>query len=86
MAVTLVWQLAANPAPQANTLRNILVRLSGRQIKRGKSLPTFTIPALLAGMVILLPMLELLERHSPQELRALLRETVPFTSALDDSG
>ena len=79
MAVTLVWQLAASKAPAAADLRAVLVRLSGRQIKRGKTRPTFTIPALLAGLGVLMPMLCLLEDHPLEELRALVRQTMPFS-------
>ena len=41
-------------------LRN--VRLSGRQMKRGKNARPFTEPALLAGLSVLLPMLDLVEQ------------------------
>ena len=51
MAGVVVWQLARNPAPEASALRPLLVRLSGRQLKRGTA---FTEPALLAGLGILL--------------------------------
>jgi hypothetical protein len=86
MAVTLVWQLAASQTPEAATVRDLLIRLSGRQIKRGKGQPTYTIPALLAGLGALLPMLHLLETYSPENLRALLHATFPLASLRAESG
>jgi hypothetical protein len=66
MACVLIWQLARSTAPEATRLRSLLVRLSGRQMKRGKE---FTEPALLAGMWVLLAMLEVLEMHDVAELQ-----------------
>jgi hypothetical protein len=43
MACVVVWQLARNPAPEAEALRRFLIGLSGRQMKWGRS---FTEPAL----------------------------------------
>jgi hypothetical protein len=66
MACATVWRLARSEHPQAETTRRVLVRLSGRQMKRGMS---YTTPALLAGLWNLLAMIDLLQQHSPQELR-----------------
>jgi hypothetical protein len=79
MAVTWVWQLARDPRPEAQELQQVLVGLSGRQVKRGKRRPTFTIPALLAGLGVLMPMLCLLDRYSVDELRSLVGKTLPFS-------
>ena len=68
MACVVVWHLARSQAPQAEEARNLLVRLSGRQVKRTKK---FTMPALLAGLWVLLTMTEVLESYSPEELREL---------------
>ena len=70
MACVLVWQLERHPAEGAAELRRLLVRLSGRQMKRGKEC---TAPALLAGLWVYLAMLQLLEEHSVEELKALKR-------------
>jgi hypothetical protein len=78
MAAVLVWQLARDKRPEAAELRQVLVRLSGRQMKRGKGQPGFTKPALLAGLGILLPMLSLLEERSPADLRRLADEVLPI--------
>ena len=50
----------------ADEVRALLVRLSGRLMKRGQS---YTAPALLAGLWVLVAALEALERHSVAELR-----------------
>ncbi len=79
MAAVLVWQLARDTRPEAEHMRQILVRLSGRQMKRGRGQPGFTKPALLAGLGILIPMLHLLEEHSPEELKRLACQVAPGT-------
>jgi hypothetical protein len=70
MACVLVWQLARAQNPQAEQLRSVLVRLSGRQMKRSRP---WTAPALLEGVWALLSMLELLESYDVSELRKLAR-------------
>ena len=68
MACVLIWQIARSPAPEAVALRKLLTRLSGRQMHKGKE---FTEPALLAGMWVLLAMLETLKQHKVAELQQL---------------
>ena len=58
MACALVWRLERQPSPAAVTLRALLVQLSGRQMKWGQE---STAPALLAGLWVLLAMVEALE-------------------------
>jgi hypothetical protein len=82
MAAVIVWHLARNPSPQAHELRQVLVRLSGRQIKRGKKLPTFTESALLAGLGVLMPMLCLLEEYRVEELIQLAQQTLPYDALM----
>lgn len=69
MACVLVWRVARSERPEGRTLREVLIRLSGRQVKRGDG---FTEPALLAGLYLLFNALEVLEHYDPQELRRLL--------------
>ena len=69
MACVLVWRVARSERPEGQTLREVLVRLSGRQVRRADG---FTEPALLAGLYLLLHTLEVLEHYDPQELRRLL--------------
>jgi hypothetical protein len=67
-ALVLVWQLGRAESPAAAELRTVLVRLSGRQIKRGRG---WTTPALLEGVWVLLAMLEMLEHYDLSRLRQL---------------
>jgi hypothetical protein len=66
MACALVWRLERQPSAEAADLRQVLVRLSGRQMKWGREA---TAPALLAGLWVLLAMLSVLSEHSVDELR-----------------
>jgi hypothetical protein len=68
MACTLVWQVSRAPGAEGEELRELLVRLSGRVLRRGQA---WTLPALLAGTWVLLAMLEVLERYTPEQLRKL---------------
>jgi hypothetical protein len=77
MAAVTVWHLARDQRPQASPLRDLLVRLSGRQIKRGQNRPTFTEPALLAGLGVLLPILHLLEQHTLEDILDLAKAVLP---------
>jgi hypothetical protein len=77
MACVVVWQLARDGRPEAQELRGVLVRLSGRQMKRGKTARGFTEPALLAGLGVLIPILHLLDTHDPTELRRLTEAALP---------
>ena len=83
MACVAVWQLARAQGEQAETLRGLLVRLSGRQMKYGVA---FTLPALLAGTWVLLSMLEVLEHHDLDDLRRLAQPLRHALAALTDSG
>jgi hypothetical protein len=66
MACVTVWRLSRSTHPQAAAARKFLVRLSGRQMKHKIE---FTKPAMLAGMWILLAMLEALQTYTLDELR-----------------
>jgi hypothetical protein len=70
MACVMVWQLARDESKEAAQLREILIRLSGRQMKWGCP---FTLPALLAGMWTLLAMFSILEQHDLQDIQRLAR-------------
>lgn len=75
MACVIVWQLQVNSSPEAEELRKVLIRLSGRQMKHGKP---FTAPALLAGFWVLLSMLDLLETYNLQTLREITQAALPW--------
>ena len=68
MACVVVWQLARNPAPEAEAFRRFLIGLSGRQMKWGRS---FTEPALLAGLGVLLVLLDTLKQYEIKEIQRL---------------
>lgn len=77
MACVVVWKLQADESPPAMELKTILVRLSGRQTKRKTP---HTAPALLAGLWVLLSMLELMQHVDLERLKQ-LAELVPYLSS-----
>ena len=86
MAGVVVWQLARDERPESQELRRVLVRLSGRLMKRGKGRRDFTEPALLAGLGVLLSMLHLLEQYSLDELKDLAHQVLPRIFPFHESG
>jgi hypothetical protein len=74
MACIVVWQLQADQSPRATELKNLLVRLSGRQTKRSRP---HTAPALLAGLWVLLSILELLQHYDLHDLKRLAK-LIPY--------
>jgi hypothetical protein len=96
MSAVIVWKLARDDRPEAAEMRTVLMRLSGRQVKRrpapdGSPARGFTEPALLAGLGVLLPMLHLLETHDLEDLRRMARASLPglfpdATSARRETG
>lgn len=77
MACVVVWNLQQRNTPEAEETKHLLIRLSGRRMKRGI---TSTTPALLAGYFVMLSMCDLLE-HSDYDLRKIKRlaaNTLPF--------
>lgn len=77
MAAVVVWQLARDDSPPAHQLRQLLVQLSGRQIKRTRDARDFTEPALMAGLGILVPMLYVLQRYDLQDIQRLAEQVLP---------
>jgi hypothetical protein len=77
MSVVVVWRLARDDTPSAVQMREVLIRLSGRQMKRGPKARPFTEPALLAGLGILVTMLECLRHYSVTELIRLAEAVLP---------
>lgn len=72
MACVLVWQLQHDDSPAALKFKDVLVKLSGRQMKRTKTGgKRHTAPALLAGLWLLVSMLALLEHTDLGELKRL---------------
>jgi len=81
MASVVVWQLQRESSPDGEQLRQLLLRLSGRQVRRGQA----TAPALLAGMWVLLAMLDVLQHYELAELKQMARLMLPGYP-FDDSG
>jgi hypothetical protein len=72
MACVTVWEIAADKSAQAAGLRDVLIKLSGRQMRHKTA---FTYPALLAGLWVFLSMREVMQTYSQEELYR-LKETV----------
>ena len=70
MACVLVWRVSRQPGPEGESLRDLLVRLSGRLVKRGRR---WTLPALLEGLWVLLAMVAVSEDYTTEQLRAAAR-------------
>jgi len=69
MGCVCIWRLAHTTGPQAEEIRRVLVRLSGRQMKWGKE---FTYPALLAGLWNLLAMDDMLNNYGIEKIKSLI--------------
>jgi hypothetical protein len=73
-ACLLVWCLQREESAEAVSVRRLLVRLSGRQMKWGVE---HTTPALLAGLDKLLAVLDLLRTHDWETVVAQTRRALP---------
>jgi hypothetical protein len=82
MACVLVWQLGRSTAPEAEQVRAFLVRLSGRQMRRGQ---TFTEPALLAGLWVYLAMADALEHYDLAAIHQAMEKIFPAPKGPDSS-
>lgn len=69
MSCVCVWRVAHATGPQAEEIRKVLIRLSGRQMKWGKK---FTYPALLAGLWNLLAMDNVLNNYGIEKIKSLI--------------
>lgn len=75
MVCVTAWELERQSGEDAAECRRFLIRLSGRQMKRDQPVTT---SALVAGLMILLPLSELLNDYSPEQLQALARQAAPI--------
>lgn len=73
MACVIVWQLQRATEPESLAVRDLLMRLSGRQVRRGQA----TAPALLAGFWVFLSAIELLDHYDLNDLKQMARQVVP---------
>ncbi len=69
MAAVTVWKLMADTSPKATPFKQVLIRMSGRQMKKTRP---FTAPALLAGLCSLLAVLETLETIDLQSIKSMI--------------
>jgi Transposase DDE domain len=81
MACIVVWQIQRDDSSAGAELRQLLLRLSGRQVRRGQA----TAPALLSGMWVLLAMLDALEHYDLAELKEMMHVMLPGYS-FNDTG
>lgn len=77
MACVVVWQLQRNNSPQGLEMKQLLVRLSGRAMKRARPV---TDSALLAGLFVLLATLDLLDHYDGDihTIRTLAQQSMPL--------
>jgi hypothetical protein len=73
MACVVVWRVQRATDPETVALRDLLVRLSGRQVRRGHA----TAPAILSGFWVFLSSIELLEHYDLNDLKQMARLAVP---------
>jgi NAD(P)-dependent dehydrogenase (short-subunit alcohol dehydrogenase family) len=73
MACVVAWRVVRDRTPAGRTLARLLVRRSGRQMKRSKPV---TDSAVMAGLGKLLAVLDVLEDVSVEELRQLLHHVL----------
>lgn len=84
MACVVVWGLQRSETAEAETMKDLLIRLSGRQMKRTPPYPAPAFPsrlrAWLAGLFILRAALELLDPYDGDlsELRHLAAPAIPL--------
>jgi hypothetical protein len=74
MACVVVWHLARGETAEAAEVRRVLVRLSGRQMRRGRE---STAPALLAGLWVLLSVMRVLEHYDLKDLLRWAESVLP---------
>lgn len=73
MTCVVVWHLQRARTPQEVAFRDLVIRLSGRQVRRGQA----TAPALLCGLWVFLSAIELYEHYDLNELKEMARLAIP---------
>lgn len=81
MACVAVWELEQSDTAQAEEMKQLLMKLSGRAVRRDRLVTT---SGLLAGMFVLLPILDTLNSsgRDPTELKELALTAVPFLKSV----
>lgn len=67
----MVWKLMNDSSQKVKELRQLLIRLSGRQMKKNKP---YTAPALLDGYLMLLSAHELLQQLTPEQIAQAVKQ------------
>ena len=75
MACVIAWRLERTQSPETEPLKRLLVKLSGRQMKRSR--PS-TAPALLAGLYALLTFQTLLNHYTVDQIQELAATALPW--------
>lgn len=80
MACVVVWQLERDTSNEGEATKKMLIRLSGRSMKRGRP---YTAPALLAGYMSLLAISDLIEHTDGdmRKLKAFAKNVLPFENS-----
>jgi hypothetical protein len=73
LACVLAWRVSRQPGPEGEGLRALLMRLSGRAVKRKQP---WTLPGLLAGLWVLLALVAVAQEYTPEQLRAAARNAL----------
>ena len=83
MACVVVWQLGKAQGEEGRQARQLLIRLSGRQMKWKVE---YTYPALLSGLWSLLSMLEVLQEYEIEHLREMAHRILPGFTRFQEAG
>ena len=75
MACAVAWRLERQTTPEAEELKRVLVKLSGRVTKRKRPV---TASALLAGLFVLLSFQSLLDHYDFTEIQSLVSRALPW--------
>jgi hypothetical protein len=73
-ACSVAWMLMRRDSPEAQEVKELLVRFSGRQMKRKGQI---TAPALMDGLCMLISCLQILKNHSIKELNHIASIALP---------
>jgi len=73
-ACSVAWTLMRRDSPEAQEVKELLVRFSGRQMKRKGQI---TAPALMDGLCMLMSCLQILKNHSIEELNHMASIALP---------
>jgi hypothetical protein len=79
MACCVVWQIMKMKGPGGEAIRELLIRLSGRQVRRARE----TASSLLSGLWVLLAMIDAMEKYELEELKQIAGLILPNRTRRD---